>query len=168
MSTDEAGGQVVNEADPAPPFDLQADDGSQVRLEALKGRKVVLFFYPKDDTPGCTIEACEFRDDSERFDAEGALVFGVSPDPVSSHVKFKRKYDLNFPLLADDGHRVAERYGVWKEKAMYGRTYWGVERSTFLIGEDGTVLRVWRKVRPKGHAREVTAVLSSDPSNSAG
>ena len=89
----------------------------------------------------------------------------MSPDPVSSHVRFKRKYDLAFPLLADEGHQIAERYGVWKEKSMYGRTYWGVERSTFLIGEDGTVLRVWRKVRPQGHAREVAAVLSSDPSD---
>jgi peroxiredoxin Q/BCP len=165
MSTAEEGGGVVNEGDCAPPFDLVADDGSQVRLGALKGQKVVLFFYPKDDTPGCTIEACEFRDDSERFDAEGALILGVSPDPVSSHVRFKRKYDLAFPLLADEGHQIAERYGVWKEKSMYGRTYWGVERSTFLIGEDGTVLRVWRKVRPQGHAREVAAVLSSDPSD---
>jgi len=152
---------AIREGDPAPEFDLASDEGTNVRLSDLIGRKVVLFFYPKDNTPGCTIEVCEFRDESGRFEAKDAVVLGVSPDPISAHMKFRRKHDLNFPLLADEGHAVAEAYGVWKEKSMYGRTYWGVERSTFLIDEEGTVVKAWRRVRPKGHADEVATVISA-------
>lgn len=151
---------MIEEGDRAPEFTLPADDGSSVSLEDLRGRKVVLYFYPRDDTPGCTTEACEFRDLIPRFDDLDAVVLGVSPDSMSSHRKFKEKHDLTFPLLADEDHRVAEAYGVWKEKSMYGRTYWGVERSTFLVGEDGMVLRAWRKVRPAGHADEVAGAAA--------
>jgi len=150
---------MVEEGAQAPEFDLPADDGSRVRLADLRGRKVVLYFYPKDDTSGCTTQACEFRDSLDRIDEAGAVVLGVSPDPVSSHVRFKEKHDLNFPLLADVDHGVAEAYGVWKEKSMYGRKYWGIERSTFLIDEEGRILKAWRKVRPKGHAAEVQGAL---------
>jgi peroxiredoxin Q/BCP len=150
------------EGDTAPDFELETDDGARVRLGDLRGRAIVLFFYPKDGTPGCTLEACEFRDGFGRFEAEGALVFGVSPDSVSSHARFRSKHDLNFPLLADTDHEVAERYGVWKEKSMYGKKFWGVERSTFLIDEEGRIVRVWRRVRPRGHAEEVAQALSAD------
>ena len=121
---------------------------------------MVLFFYPKDDTSGCTTEVCEFRDELHRFEAGNAVVLGVSPDPVASHRKFKSRHDLNFPLMADEDHAVADAYSVWKEKSMYGRTYWGVDRSTFLIDEGGTIARAWRKVRPKGHAEAVAEALS--------
>lgn len=146
---------LPEEGDLAPDFELEADDGSTVRLADFRGRKVVLYFYPKDDTPGCTIEACEFRDAVERIDEGGAVVLGVSPDPVESHRKFKDKYSLNFPLLADTEHAVAEAYGVWKRKSMFGRKYWGVERSTFVIDGEGRIERAMRKVSVKGHAREV-------------
>ena len=115
---------------------------------------------PKDDTPGCTREACEFRDELYRFEEQGVEVLGVSPDPVASHRKFKARHNLNFPLLADEDHAVADRFGVWTEKQMFGRTFWGVERSTFLIDEAGAIARVWRRVRPKGHAEAVARVLS--------
>ncbi len=151
---------TVRKGHTAPAFDLPSDEGSRVRLSDLKGEKVVLFFYPKDNTSGCTTEACEFRDELHRFEAANAAVLGISPDPVASHGKFKAKYDLNFPLLADEDHGVADAYGVWKEKSMYGRMYWGVERSTFLVDEAGMVARVWRKVRPKGHAEVVAEALS--------
>jgi len=150
---------MIQEGDMAPGFELPADDGSTVSLEALRGQKVILYFYPKDDTSGCTTQACEFRDSLPRIEEEGAVVLGVSPDPVDSHRKFKDKYDLNFPLLADEDHSVAEAYGVWKEKSMFGNKYWGVERSTFLIDEDGKLAKVWRRVRPKGHAEKVAAQL---------
>lgn len=153
---------MVSEGEPAPDFDLPADDGSRVRLRDLRGRKVVLYFYPRDDTSGCTVEACEFRDTLPRIDEAGAVVLGVSPDSVESHVKFKEKHDLNFPLLADEEHEVAEAYGVWKEKSMYGRKYWGVERSTFLIDEEGTIERSWHRVKPKGHAAQVAAVVEEE------
>jgi thioredoxin-dependent peroxiredoxin len=149
------------EGDRAPEFELPADDGSTVSLEGLRGRRVVLYFYPKDDTSGCTAQACEFRDSLPRFEAGDAVIVGVSPDPVASHRKFKEKYDLNFPLLADEDHAVAEAYGVWKEKSMYGRKYWGVERSTFLIDEQGRVTHALRKVKPKGHAEAVAELLSA-------
>jgi peroxiredoxin Q/BCP len=113
---------------------------------------VVLYFYPKDDTSGCTIQACELRDDLPAFEALDVRVLGVSPDPVSSHVRFRVKYDLNFPLLADEDHAVAEAYGVWAEKSMYGRRYMGIERSTFVIDPDGVIEAVWRKVKARGHA----------------
>ncbi len=150
---------MIEEGDMAPGFDLPADDGSTVSLQALRGQKVVLYFYPKDDTSGCTTQACEFRDALPRIEEEGAVVLGVSPDPVDSHQKFKEKYDLNFPLLADEDHSAAEAYGVWKEKSMFGNKYWGVERSTFLIDEKGKLAKVWRRVRPKGHAEKVAAEL---------
>lgn len=150
---------MVNEGDPAPDFELPADDGSTVSLSDLRGRKVILYFYPKDDTSGCTTEACEFRDLMPDLSDRDAVVLGVSPDPVESHRKFKKKYDLNFPLLADEHHSVAEAYGVWKEKSMFGNTFWGVERSTFLIDEEGILEKVWRRVRPKGHAAAVAEEL---------
>ena len=151
----------IEEGKKAPAFTLPADDGSKVKLSALKGSPVVLYFYPRDDTPGCTKEACAFRDRSKEIAKLGAKIFGISPDTVESHVKFRDKYQLNFPLLSDEDHRVAEAYGVWKEKSMYGRKYWGVERSTFIIDEKGVVLEAWRKVKPKGHAERVAETLSS-------
>ncbi|TVR53272.1 MAG: thioredoxin-dependent thiol peroxidase [Gemmatimonadales bacterium] len=152
---------MIQEGDLAPTFTLPADDGATVSLEDLRGKSVILYFYPKDDTSGCTTEACEFRDTLPRIEEGGAVVLGVSPDPVASHKKFKEKYDLNFPLLADEDHSVAEAYGVWKEKSMYGRKYWGVERSTFLIDPDGKVKKAWRRVKPKGHAEAVAAELGA-------
>jgi len=150
---------MLTEGDAAPDFDLPADDGSRVRLGDLRGQKIVLYFYPKDATSGCTIEACEFRDARPEFDSGGAAILGVSPDPVTSHARFRDKHSLTFPLLADEDHAVAEAYGVWKEKSMYGRTYWGIERTTFLIDEMGVIRRVWRRVKPKGHAADVIDAL---------
>jgi peroxiredoxin Q/BCP len=151
---------MVSTGDPAPDFTLPADDGATVRLSDLRGQRVVLYFYPKDDTSGCTKQACELRDDLPRFREANAVVLGVSPDPVASHVKFKRKYDLNFPLLADEDHAVAEAYGVWKEKSMYGRKYMGIERSTFVIDAEGRIDQAWRKVEPRGHSELVQAHLA--------
>ena len=142
---------MIEKGVPAPDFTLATDEEDAVSLSGLRGKRVVLYFYPKDDTPGCTIQACDFRDALPRFDGLDVVVLGVSPDSVASHAKFRAKFDLNFPLLADEDHAVAEAYGVWKEKKMYGRTYMGIERSTFLIDEDGIVAEVWRKVSPKGH-----------------
>lgn len=145
----------------APDFDLPADDGSRVRLSDLRGSRVVLFFYPRADTPGCTIEACEFRDTRDRFDAVGAIVLGISPDPVEDVAAFREKYGLNFRLLADADHEVAERYGVWKLKSMYGNEYWGVDRTTFVIDEDGRIAGVFAKVNPEGHAAELLRELEA-------
>ena len=153
------GEKSVEEGDRAPGFSLPADDGSRVSLKDFRGRTVVLYFYPKDDTPGCTTEACEFRDARPRLEEAGAVVLGVSPDGVESHRKFKEKHGLDFPLLADEDHRVAEAYGVWKEKSMYGRTFWGVVRSSFVIDEEGRIERAWRKVRAEGHAAAVVESL---------
>lgn len=150
---------MVEEGELAPDFELPAADGSTVKLSALRGSTVVLYFYPKDDTPGCTTQACDFRDNLERLQAGDAVVLGVSPDSVESHRKFKEKHGLNFPLLADEENEVAEAYGVWKEKSMFGRNYWGVERSTFLIDPEGRVRKAWRRVRPKGHAEAVAELL---------
>ncbi len=150
---------MIQEGDLAPDFTLPSDDGSSVTLSSLRGSRVILYFYPKDDTSGCTAQACEYRDILPRIQEAGAVVLGVSPDPVSSHEKFRNKYDLNFPLLADEDHRVSEAYGVWKEKSMYGRKFWGIERSTFLIDEEGRVVRAWRKVKAKGDAEKVAAEL---------
>lgn len=150
---------MVQEGDLAPDFTLPADDGSTITLSELRGSRVILYFYPKNDTSGCTAQACEFRDTLPRIEEAGAVVLGVSPDPVRSHEKFKAKYDLNFPLLADEDHEVAEAYGVWKEKSMYGRTYFGVERSTFLIDAEGRIEKAWRKVKAKGNAELVASAL---------
>ena len=150
---------MLTPGDPAPAFTLPADDGSVVSLASLRGRTVVVYFYPKDDTSGCTTEACEIRDAWTDVRATGAVVLGVSPDGVASHVKFKRKYSLPFPLLADTDHRVAEAYGAWGEKSMYGRKYFGILRSTFVIAPDGTIRQVFEKVQPKGHAAQILAAL---------
>ena len=151
---------MIDEGTEAPDFQLTADDGSTVRLSELRGKPVVLYFYPKDDTPGCTAQACGIRDAWGEFERAGAVVLGVSPDGEASHVKFKEKYGLPFPLLADTGHEVSEEYGVWGEKTYYGKTYMGVERSTFVIDAEGKVAKVMRKVKPDTHADDVLAVLA--------
>lgn len=140
---------------PAPPFTLVSDSGEEITLSDLKGSPVVLYFYPRDDTPGCTKEACSFRDASAELKELGAVVLGVSPDDVASHVKFRDKFQLNFPLLADPDHHVAEQYGAWREKNMYGKTSMGVQRSTFLIDADGLIAHVWKRVKVDGHDRQV-------------
>jgi peroxiredoxin Q/BCP len=151
----------IEKGDQAPDFQLPADDGSTVSLKGLRGKKIVLYFYPKDDTPGCTTQACDLRDAMPRFGDIDAVVLGVSPDSVKSHQKFKKKFDLNFPLLADEDHVVAEAYGVWKEKNNYGIKALGIVRSTFLIDEQGKVLDVWRKVKAADHADWVTEKLGA-------
>ena len=150
---------MVEEGSPAPDFTLTSDSGEQVSLRTLRGRPVVLYFYPKDDTPGCTAQACGIRDAWGDFEQRGAVVLGVSPDDESSHVTFKEKYGLPFTLLADTGHRVADEYGVWVKKRNYGKTYWGVERSTFVIDADGTVAKILRRVKPDTHAEQVLEAL---------
>ncbi|GIV20105.1 MAG: putative peroxiredoxin bcp [Armatimonadota bacterium] len=151
----------VREGQPAPDFALPSTDGSVVRLSDLRGKKVVLYFYPKDDTPGCTKEACSFRDNLGVLQSMGVVVLGVSADSVASHQKFAQKYGLNFPLLADEGAQVATLYGVWKEKKQYGRTYMGIERTTFLIDEEGVVRRIFPKVKVDGHVEEVIEAIRS-------
>jgi thioredoxin-dependent peroxiredoxin len=150
---------VVDEGEPAPDFNLLSDSGERVQLSDLRGKQVVLYFYPKDDTPGCTKQACGIRDVYGEFEREGAVVLGVSPDDERSHVKFKQKFDLPFTLLADTDHAVAEEYGVWGEKSFAGKKYMGVSRSTFVIGEDGSVKRVLRDVKPATHADLVLETL---------
>jgi peroxiredoxin Q/BCP len=150
---------VLTEGEPAPDFTLRSDTGDDVTLSSLRGRQVVLYFYPKDDTPGCTTQACGIRDVYGEFESAGAVVLGVSPDDERSHVKFKEKYHLPFPLLADEGHRVADEYGVWGPKKYAGRTYEGVNRSTFVIDENGTVKRVILNVKPATHADDVLAAI---------
>ena len=145
---------------PAPGFSLEADDWSTVSLADLAGGTVVLYFYPKDDTSGCTAEACEFRDLQADYDAAGARVIGVSPDPVKSHLKFRDKHGLPFTLLSDPDHEAAEAYGVWVQKSMYGKTYMGVERSTFVIGPDGVLRDALYRVKPKGHAASVLELVA--------
>ena len=147
------------EGEKAPAFTLQADDGSKVKLSDLKGSPVVLYFYPADDTPGCTQEACAFRDRSAELKKLGAKIFGISPDDVASHVKFRDKFKLNFPLLADPDHAVAEKFGAWREKNMYGKKRMGIVRSTFLIDTDGVIQKVWRSVKVDGHDQAVLAAL---------
>lgn len=144
----------------APAFSLPSDAGSPVALKDFRGKKVVLYFYPKDDTSGCTTQACEFRDTWRDVKRAGAVVLGVSPDGVASHQKFRDKYTLPFPLLADEDHAVAERYGVWGEKSMYGRKYFGILRTTFVIDEEGRITHIFEKVKPEGHAAEVLAALA--------
>jgi peroxiredoxin Q/BCP len=144
---------------PAPDFTLPSDEGAEVSLKALRGTPVVLYFYPKDDTSGCTTEACEFRDAWSDVKKTGAWLFGVSPDGVRSHEKFRAKFTLPFPLLADEDHAVAEAYGVWGEKSMYGRKYMGILRTTFIIDGRGRIAQVFEKVKPAGHAGEVLTAL---------
>jgi peroxiredoxin Q/BCP len=151
---------MLEEGQKAPKFSLASDSGKVISLDDFKdSQKVVLYFYPKDDTSGCTAQACEFRDNWQSVQAVGAVVLGVSPDGIASHGKFKGKYQLPFPLLADEDHAVAEAYGAWGEKSMYGRKYQGILRTTFVIGTDGRIEKVFQKVKPKGHAAEVLAAL---------
>ncbi|NIU38415.1 thioredoxin-dependent thiol peroxidase [Candidatus Bathyarchaeota archaeon] len=144
---------MVNEGEEAPDFTLQADDGREVSLKDYRGKKVVLYFYPKDGTPGCTREAIEFRDIAKEFEKEGAIILGVSKDSIKSHQKFKQKHELPFTLLSDPEGKVLDLYGVWKKKSLYGRTFMGTERTTFLIDENGIVKKIYRKVKAKGHAQ---------------
>lgn len=147
----------LQEGDPAPDFTLPRDGGGEISLSALRGRKIVLYAYPKDNTPGCTEEAIAFNHLRQAFAARGTEIIGVSPDSVQRHGNFKRKYELDFALLADEEQKLASAYGIWVEKSMYGRTYMGIERSTFLIDADGRLARIWRKVKVTGHADEVLA-----------
>ncbi len=145
----------------APAFTLPATNGEDVSLKDFAGKTVVLYFYPKDDTPGCTKESCDFRDAHRKFTNKKAVVLGVSPDSIKSHDKFIAKFDLPFVLLADTDHAVAEKYGVWAEKSMYGKKYMGIERSTFVIGPDGAVKAIFRKVKVDGHVDEVLEAVSA-------
>jgi peroxiredoxin Q/BCP len=154
-------GDWIEEGAAAPDFKLKDDQGKEIRLSSLRGKPVVLYFYPKDDTPGCTKEACSFRDRKSDLERRGAVVLGVSPDTVASHGKFRDKYSLNFPLLADAGHQVAQAYGAWREKNMYGKKSMGIQRSTFLIDRDGKLRKLWRKVSVEGHDEEVLAALTA-------
>ena len=151
---------MIEEGKPAPDFEATSDAGETVKLSALRGGPVVLYFYPKDDTPGCTTQACGIRDAYAKFEQAGAIVLGVSPDDEKSHVKFKQKYDLPFTLLADPEHSVADLYGVWGERSFLGKKYMGVARSTFVIGADGNVKKIFESVKPATHADDVLAVLA--------
>ena len=153
---------MLNTGDAAPNFTLPSTDGTEVSLRDFSGKqKVLIYWYPKDDTTGCTAEACSFRDNIASLQSHGIAVFGASPDSVKSHAKFTKKYELNFPLLSDEGAKVAGEYGVWVEKSLYGRKYMGVERTTFLIDENGNIKNVWRKVNPNKHVAEILASLSA-------
>lgn len=151
---------MLKEGDRAPTFTAATDAGTPLSLSSLQGHPVVLYFYPKDDTSGCTVEACEFRDALPRFDGVAATIVGVSPDSVKSHQKFKAKYDLPFTLVADVDHAIADSYGVWGEKQMFGRKYMGVMRTTFVVGPDGRIAKIFRNVRPEGHAEAVARVVA--------
>ncbi len=151
---------MIEEGKPAPDFELKSDSGDTVKLSGLRGKPVVLYFYPKDDTPGCTTQACGIRDAYGEFERAGAVVLGVSPDDESSHVKFRNKYELPFTLLADTDHAVAEQYGVWGEKKYMGKAYMGVNRSTFVIDADGNVKKVMHDVKPATHADDVLSALT--------
>jgi peroxiredoxin Q/BCP len=153
--------ELLDIGDRAPEFELPTDGGGEISLRGLKGKKVVLYFYPKDDTSGCTAEAIAFNGLRDKFAAAGAVLIGVSPDSPISHAKFKKKHGLAFPLAADESKSMLGTYGVWLEKSMYGRKYMGVERTTFLIGPDGRIARVWRKVKVPGHAAEVLAAAEA-------
>ena len=150
---------MVEEGKPAPDFELTGDSGQHVKLSSLRGQPVVLYFYSKDDTPGCTTQACGIRDVYSDFRERGAVVLGVSPDDEASHVKFKQKYSLPFTLLADPDHQVADEYGVWKERNLYGKKSMGIERSTFVIDAEGNVAKEMRRVKPDTHAADVLAAL---------
>jgi thioredoxin-dependent peroxiredoxin len=146
---------------PAPDFELQDDTGITRKLSDYRGRNVVLYFYPKDDTPGCTKEACNFRDDYSDYEKVGVAILGVSPDDVKSHAKFKKKFQLQFPLLADEGHKVCELYGTWGPKKFMGKEYEGVLRTTFLIDKDGNIIKVFENVRPAEHSTELLSMLGT-------
>jgi peroxiredoxin Q/BCP len=150
---------MLKVGDTAPDFELPAADGKKIRLSDFRGKKVVLYFYPKDDTPGCTKEACSFRDNLALLKRKGTVVLGVSPDSVQSHAKFARKYNLSFPLLSDSSKKVLQAYGVWKKKQMFGLKYMGVERTTFLIDEEGKIAHIFSQVRVDGHTQEVLEKL---------
>ena len=150
----------LNEGDKAPDFDTISSDEKKVALRALKGKKVILYFYPKDDTPGCTVEACGFRDKSGEIEAQGAVILGVSPDGVDSHKKFINKHSLPFTLLADEDKVISKAYGVWVKKNKYGKEYMGVARTTFVIDENGYIVKIYEKVKPEGHNDEIIAFLS--------
>jgi peroxiredoxin Q/BCP len=153
-------GDWIEEGKKAPAFSLKDDNGNTVKLADLAGKPVVLYFYPKDDTPGCTKQACAFRDQSAALKKSGAVVLGVSCDDRASHEKFRDKYQLNFPLLCDIDHKVAEKYGAWREKNMYGKKSMGIQRSTFLIGGDGRVKKLWKRVQVDGHDAQVLSALA--------
>ena len=150
---------MVEEGQPAPDFELESDEGETVRLADLRGKPVVLYFYPKDDTPGCTTQACSIRDEWSEFERAGAVVLGVSPDSEESHAKFRQKHGLPFTLLADPDHQLTEQYGFWVEKRNYGKKYMGVERSTVVIDSEGNVARVFRRVKPEEHVQQVLTAL---------
>ena len=152
---------MVDEGDKAPDFELESDEGGTIRLSDLQGSPVVVYFYPKDDTSGCTKEAIAFTELAPEFAKLGVRVIGVSPDTIKSHQKFKTKHNLNVELAADTEKSAAQAYGVWVSKSMYGRQYMGVERSTFLVGKDGTLVKVWRKVKVPGHAEDVLQSVQS-------
>jgi len=145
----------------APSITLKASTGRTVKLSDFKGKPIVLYFYPKDDTPGCTVEAKEFQANLKAFQKVGAIILGISPDDEKSHCRFSEKYGLKFTLLSDEEHQVAKRYGVWVQKSMYGKKYMGVQRATFLIDRNGRIAKVWPKVKPEGHAEEVLAALTA-------
>lgn len=149
----------LKEGDPAPAISLETDAGQSFELASLKGKNVVLYFYPKADTPGCTKEACAFRDDSKKFTKANSVIVGISPDQIKAQAKFKSKFGLPFTLLADVDHKAAEDYGVWKEKSMYGKKYMGIERTTFVIGPDGKIKKIFPKVSVDGHSEEVLAAV---------
>ena len=151
---------MLKEGDKAPDIRVRTDSGEEFQLSSLKGKRVVLYFYPRADTPGCTIEACEFRDDLKAFSKKGALIVGVSPDKPAAQAKFKQKYGLPFTLLADEEKAAAKAYGVWREKNMYGKKVMGNVRTTFLIGPDGKIEKIYENVKAKGHAGEVLASLT--------
>jgi thioredoxin-dependent peroxiredoxin len=151
----------VKEGQKAPDFSAATDGGGKLKLSDLRGKPVVLYFYPKDDTTGCTAEACAFRDQLPDFSKLKAQVIGVSKDTVAKHDKFKAKYDLTFPLVSDEDGKICEKYGTWVEKSLYGRTYMGIERATFLIDKTGTIAKVWHKVKVAGHVDDVLAALKA-------
>ena len=152
---------MPKEGSKAPAFSLPASDGKTVSSKDLKGKRVVLYFYPKDDTPGCTVEACGFRDGIKKIEKQNAVVLGVSPDDTKSHNKFIEKFGLPFILLSDTDKKVCEAYGVWVEKSMYGKTYMGVARTTFIIGPEGEIEKIYEKVKPEGHTEEVLEYLNN-------
>jgi len=147
--------------DIAPDFTLPTDGNGEITLSALRGQKVVLYFYPKDNTPGCTTESCDFRDHKESFNNLNAQIIGISKDSVKKHDNFKAKYNLNFPLASDESGNVCETYGVWKEKSMYGKKFWGIERTTFLINESGKIAHIWHKVKVKDHVEDVKSEIQN-------